>query len=672
LPEKKANRLAMEKSPYLLEHASNPVDWYPWGEEAWKRAKNDGKPILLSIGYSTCHWCHVMRRESFEDVKTAELINKNFIPVKVDREELPDVDSYFMSAAQAMTGSGGWPLTVFLTPELEPYYAGTYFPPEPRYGMPSFRQVLEYAAKVWKERRGEAVETAHQVVASLQAENEGRPGELSKGLLKEAFESLASSFDASHGGFGPAPKFPLPLSISFMLRYHYRTGTELALTAATRTLDAMAAGGIRDHVGGGFHRYSTDRAWLVPHFEKMLYDNALLARVFAEAYQATKKEDYARVARETLGWMKGEMEAKAGGFYTAQDADTSEGEGAFYTWTPEEVEQALGKADGEAFCRTYGVTRAGNFEGGRSVLHLSPGQGQAPPVRDDWMKKLYEVRGARPRPLTDTKLVTSWNGLAISAMAFGGAALGEKGCLESANRAADFVLRECHREGRLLRRFAGGEAGIEGTLEDYSFLAQGLLDLFEAGAEPKRLEEAIQITTEMVKGFLDPEGGGFYTSRETRLARTKESYDGPTPSGNSVAAMNLLRISELTGESSHRRMAENAVKCFEGRLEDQPSGHAYMLAVADDLLNGTREVVISAPTLTDAKPMLEAVRSGYHPALSLMTAVRESHERLSEMSTLLERRKPEGKARAYVCEGFTCKLPAATPAELKAQLAAKG
>ncbi|HKT21130.1 MAG TPA: thioredoxin domain-containing protein, partial [Nitrososphaerales archaeon] len=368
----KANRLATEKSPYLLEHAHDPVDWWPWGKEAKARAKNDGKPIFLSIGYSTCHWCHVLQSESFKDQKTASFINRNFIPIKVDREERPEVDAYYMTAVQAMTGGGGWPLSVFLTPDLKPFYGGTYFPPEPRYGMPSFMQVLDFVSKLWKDRREEVVSNTQQVLKALEEQTGGGEWELKKEALEEGYAELVSSFDTAHGGFGSAPKFPLPLSLGFLLRYQFRTGKELALRSVTETLDGMLSGGIRDHIGGGFHRYSTDRVWLVPHFEKMLYDNALLARVYLEGYQVTGRAEYAEVARETLGWVSTEMTSPEGGFYSAQDADTEQGEGHFYSWTPEEVVDVLGQADGSEFNLVFGVTSTGNFEG-RSLLHMQPG-----------------------------------------------------------------------------------------------------------------------------------------------------------------------------------------------------------------------------------------------------------------------------------------------------------
>ena len=371
MPEGRQNRLSKEKSPYLLEHATNPVDWWPWDKEAFAKAKNDSKPIFLSVGYSTCHWCHVMRRESFEDSETAALMNKNFIPIKVDREERPEVDAYYMSAVQAMTGGGGWPLSVFLTPDLKPFYGGTYFPPEPRYGIPSFKQVLEFVSNVWKERRDEVVSNSGRVLQAIAPIEPKGGAELTKLSLDEGYSTLVSSFDPEHGGFGGAPKFPMPGTLAFLLRYYRRTGKELALRTVLKTLDQLMAGGIRDHVGGGFHRYSTDRVWLVPHFEKMLYDNALLAKVYVEAYQLTHKEEYAEVARETLSWIRNEMKDTGGGFYSAQDADTAEGEGVYYTWTPDEVKAAVGDAAGATFARLYGVTRIGNFEG-RTILHLEP------------------------------------------------------------------------------------------------------------------------------------------------------------------------------------------------------------------------------------------------------------------------------------------------------------
>ena len=666
----KLNRLSKEKSPYLLEHATNPVDWWPWGKEAIAKAKNDNKPILLSIGYSTCHWCHVLRRESFEDPKTAAFINRNFIPIKVDREERPEVDAYYMSAVQAMTGGGGWPLTVFLTPDQKPFYGGTYFPPEPRYGMPSFMQVLEFVSNLWKEKRNEVESNSQQVLKVIAPPAPNERAELGKEVLDEGYSTLVSSFDPEYGGFGGAPKFPLPGTMGFLLRYHRRTGKELALRAVLRTLDGMMAGGVRDHLGGGFHRYSTDRVWLVPHFEKMLYDNALLAKVYTEAYQVTRRKDYADVVRETLRWIRKEMKDRGGGFYSAQDADTTEGEGTYYTWTPEEVTKAAGNAAGAAFCRLYGVTKTGNFEG-RTILHLDAHSPLTVEERSEVARAkeaLYKARIQRPRPATDNKVLTSLNGLAISAFAFASVALDEPEFADEGVGAARFVLDKMSIEGRLLRRYAGGEAALEGTLQDYAFFVQGLLDLFEATSEPTWLEEAIRLTKLMIEDYEDSEGGGFYLTTTAEPVRLKESYDGPTPSGNSVAVLDLIRLSELTGNKIFRESAERALKAFAGEVQRQPSAHAVMLVGLDLMLNGSKEIVISGPAKA-AKEMKAEVFRTFIPEKVVLTATTASYGRLSRVSDLLEGRKPRANPRAFVCRNFACKLPAESAGALRSQLA---
>ena len=668
--QRKPNHLAGEKSPYLQEHVLNPVGWYPWSDEAKKKAKNDGKPILLSIGYSTCHWCHRMREESFEDDRTASFINKHFVPIKVDREERPEVDAYYMSAVQAMTGGGGWPLTVFLTPDLKPFYGGTYYPPEPRYGMPSFMQVLEFVANLWKDGKDEVRSNSEQVLRSIGPDSRRQSGGLSRSVLEEGYAALVSSFDDEHGGFGRAPKFPLPGALSFLLRYHYRTGKELALKAVLKTLDEMMAGGIRDHLGGGFHRYSTDRVWLIPLFEKMLYDNALLAKVYAEAYQMTGREDYAQVAGETLGWITGEMKDKGGGFYSAQDADTTEGEGTYYTWTPEELEAALGQEDARRFGNMYGVTRNGNFEG-RTLLHLQPGAeipGQERRGLAETKRLLYDVRSRRPKPATDTKVMTSWNGLAISALAICSLALKDESCAESARSAAEFILKSNVRDGRLLRRYAGGTAALDGTLEDYAFFVQGLLDLFEATSEPLWLAEASRLTRVMIEGYEDKSEGGFYLSLEADPARLKEGYDGPTPSGNSIATLNLVRLAELTGENEFRRAAERCIRFFTEEIDRNPSGHTTMLVAADLMLNGVREVVITAPNEDAAREMKAETFRGFIPDKVVLVATPRTYQELSRESVLLEGRRPGQRARGYVCKDLACELPVDTVEALRGQL----
>jgi len=673
LPERRPNSLINEKSPYLLQHAYNPVQWLSWSDEALNKAKNDNKPIFLSIGYSTCHWCHRQEKESFEDEKIASFINKNFIPIKVDREERPEVDAYYMAAVQAMTGGGGWPLNVFLTPDLKPFYGGTYFPPEPRYGMPSFQQVLEFVANLWREKRTEVTRNSEEVAKAISTETRKGESALKKGMLDEAYSMLVSSYDAEHGGFGGAPKFPLPISLGFLLRYHHRTGKELALSSVVKTLDEMMRGGIRDHIGGGFHRYSTDRIWLVPHFEKMLYDNALLARLYAEAYQQTGKGEYAQVVKETLGWITGEMMDRGGGFYAAQDADTSEGEGVYYTWTPEEVGSVLEPGEAAVFNRTYGVTKTGNFEG-RTILRQSPLSVLTPEEQemvDGSKSKLREARLKRPRPATDTKVLTSWNGLGISALAFSGGVLGERDYLAAATKAAKFIIAKNTRRGRLLRRYAGGESALEGTLEDYAFFVQGLIDLFEATSEPRWLREAIKLTETMVNDFEDMEGGGFYLTLEAEPARLKEGYDGPTPSGNSVAAVNLVRLAELTGNEHFKAKAERTLKFFSRDMEQQPSAHTCMLVALDLLMNGAKEIVISSTNQSGAEKMKREVMRTFLPERVLMVATARSYAELSSLSKLLEGRKPKARAKAFVCQNFACKLPVETVEALRAQLAAK-
>ena len=670
---RKPNHLVGEKSPYLLEHAFNPVGWYSWGNEALARAKNDNKPIFLSIGYSTCHWCHRMCKESFEDERTAAFINKNFIPIKVDREERPEIDAYYMGAIQAMTGGGGWPLSVFLTPDLKPFYGGTYFPPEPTNGMPSFMQVLEFVSNLWKEKRDEVITNSQQVVRAIAPPTVNPRLDLDSSYLNEGYTALISAFDTEHGGFGGAPKFPIPGTLMFLLRYYYRSGKELALKSVLKTLDEMMAGGIRDHVGGGFHRYSTDRVWLVPHFEKMLYDNALLAKVYSEAFLISRKDEYAEVVRETLAWLSREMKDGGGGFYSAQDADTAEGEGIYYTWTPEEIEEVVGKSRGGTFVRLYGVTKTGNFDG-RSILHRETGRSFTREEREAVLRSkeaLYEARLGRPRPATDTKVLTSWNGLAISAFAFSSLALGDDSLSKEAAAAARFILDKNRSEGRLLRRYAGGEAALDGTLEDYAFLVQGLLDLFEATSEPTWLREAIDLTNRMLIDYEDKDNGGFYLSLSAEPARLKESYDGPTPSGNSVAALDLIRLSELTGNNGYRQAAEKGLRFFADELQTRPSAHTTMLMALELLLHGVKEIVIIAPTEKEVHDFRAETFRIFIPDKVVLAVTGETYDELSKLSNLLEGRMPKAKARAFVCQNQTCRLPAETIETLRNQLTQK-
>ena len=621
-----------------------------------------------------------MERESFEDETTADIINRNFIPIKVDREERPEVDSYYMSAVQGMTGQGGWPLTVFLTPDLKAFYGGTYFPPEPKYGMPSFRQVLDFVSKLWKDSRGDVTKEADRVFAGLQSEREKETGgTVSLSLLDDAFAALAASYDPEYGGFGRAPKFPMPISDELMLRHHFRTRKEMALKTVVKTLGAMSAGGIHDHLGGGFHRYSTDRQWLVPHFEKMLYDNALLASAFIHGYQVTGDAALSEVAKGTLGWMQSELEAKDGGFFAAQDADTSEGEGVYYTWEPDQLDAILGENEAAVFSYHYGVTKTGNFENGRTILHITSSLEATASrfgmtttkVKDalsESMGLLYRARLKRPRPATDSKILTSWNGLAITSLAQAYSIFGDARYLEGAERAAAFILTRNFRDGVLLRRFAGGEAGIPATLEDYAFLGIGLLDLFEATSEPSWLEQASQLGDSMTSRFEDVAGGGFFTSANQVPDRLIETYDGSFPSGNAGAVMLLLRLSTVTGKEQFRRSADRALSRFQPAMDKEPASHAYMLLAADSVINGTREVVISSKTAAKAEPFVKVIRGSFMPDVTSLVLTDANNKSISKLTPLAEGRSPGSAARAFVCQNFACKLPAKTPAELQSQL----
>jgi len=680
LGAKKPNRLINEKSPYLLEHAFNPVDWHAWGEDAFREAKAGDKPIFLSIGYSTCHWCHVMAHESFEDQKTAAILNEKFVPIKVDREERPDLDEVYMKAVTTLTGSGGWPLSVFLTPDLKPFYGGTYFPPVPRHGLPGFPEVLNFIADTWKSKRAEVVKSSDEITKAI-SEAYALKGEeaLSKVLLDNAYAVVLSAHDSQFGGFGRPPKFPLPSYLGFLLRYNARTGKGSALGPVMKTLDAMADGGIHDHLAGGFHRYSTDRYWLVPHFEKMLYDNALLARVYADAYRATRVERYAWTARDTLGWILDEMTSPEGGFFSAQDADTAEGEGYYYTWTPSEVLDVLGKEDGAVFCEHYGVSPEGNFEGGRSILSVTKSAERTASklgLTADEVEKalrkgqsaLLEARRRRNRPRVDDKVLASWNGLAISGFACAYQALQDERYLAAAARSADFILATLVKKGRspmLQRRYRDGDVAIEGNLEDYSFLVAGLLDLYEATFEKRWMSSSIMLAEEMVSVFWDPVDGGFFMTPPGReIVAIKEGYDGPTPSGNSVAALDLLRLAEFTGNQDFREMAETTLKLFAGAMESTPTGYLEMLA-AVDFSFGSKEIVVAGGWgPAEANAMVREIQTRYLPTKVLALADGDP-----AMAQLIEGKASiKGMPTVYVCENFACKAPVTDIVALRREL----
>lgn len=667
--EKKANRLAKEKSPYLLQHAYNPVDWYPWGEEALSKAKIEDKPIFLSIGYSTCHWCHVMERESFEDEEVAQILNEHFVPIKVDREERPDLDTIYMSACQAMTGQGGWPLTVFLTPQGKPFFAGTYFPKESRYGMPGLIELCESIIQAWKHNRQDLLTAGERVteVIKKQYQVQGKEG-LKAETLDQAYYYFVHTFDSRYGGFGGAPKFPVPHNFMFLLRYYKLTGEKKALEMVEKTLETMYLGGIYDHIGFGFARYSTDEKWLVPHFEKMLYDNALLAYVYGEAYQATQKEFYAQVAQEILTYVLRDMTALEGAFYSAEDADSEGEEGKFYLWSPEEVLEILGLEEGKGFCQAFDITPEGNFNG-KSIPNLLS-TGLAPKYQEA-REKLFQARKKRTPPFKDDKILTAWNGLMIAALSFNSRALGIKAYALAAEKAVHFILKNLRRfDGRLLARFREGEAAIPGFLEDYAFFIWGLLELYQALHKPQYLRLALELNQEMLELFWDEGQGGFFqygSDTEELVVRPKEIYDGALPSGNSVALYNLVRLSRLTGDPQLEKKAQAMFKAFAGPVSQSPAAHTFFLLGLYLEEAGAGEVtVVASEAGKDTQEMLKLINSRFLPELFLVVKTEKTEKELKDlMPALAERNAVENKATAFVCKNFSCQVPTTDLKELK-------
>ena len=671
-----SNRLSHETSPYLRQHADNPVDWYPWGEEALRAAREADRPILLSIGYAACHWCHVMAHESFEDPATAEFMNGHFINVKVDREERPDLDSIYMSAVVAMTGQGGWPMTVALTPDGKPFFGGTYFPPTPRYGMPAFRQVLTSLADAWRDRRADVEGSAADVAAHLRqttlAAALGGGGALDADLLDQALNALLRSFDARLGGFGGAPKFPPSMTLEFLLHITAQRGDSMALHMAERTLEAMAHGGLYDQIGGGFARYSTDDRWLVPHFEKMLYDNALLARVYSHAWQITGKPLYRRVVEETLDFVAREMRHAGGGFSSSYDADSEGEEGKFYVWTAAEIRAALGD-DAERFMAAYGVSEAGNWEG-RNILNVAGGVDEEQLAGlSEARQKLFDIRARRVPPGLDDKTLTAWNGLMLAAFADAGRALGRSDYIAVATANASFLRVRMRRDdGRLWRAWQPGLGDAPGRfnayLEDYACLADGLLALYAATFEPRWFAWARELAEAMLAHFSDPAGGFFDTSddHEELLHRPKDVQDNATPSGNSMAAHVLLRLGLLTGEGRYWDTAESMVAGVYEAMARYPSAFAHWLGAAAFLLGQPRELaVVGDPAAVDARALLDVALGSYRPDL----VVAAGEERAAAVVPLLAgRERVDGRAAAYVCRRFVCLRPTGDPAELAAQL----
>ncbi len=678
-----SNRLAHERSPYLLQHKDNPVDWYPWGPEAFARARESEKPVFLSIGYSTCHWCHVMERESFENPRVAAALNDAFVSIKVDREERPDVDDIYMSAVQTMTGSGGWPLSLFLTPDGKPFYGGTYFPPDDRWGRPGFLSLLHSVSNAWTSRRPELETSAAELLAHVAAASEGVPGGAAVGVeaLDAAFAEMARQFDAKNGGFGGAPKFPPAMRLELLLRRFLRTGDARARDMAEITLKKMAEGGMYDQVGGGFHRYSVDAHWLVPHFEKMLYDNAMLARVYLLAFRAFGNPEHARIARETLDYLLREMTPSHGGFFAAQDADSGGEEGTYYVWTPAQLEEALGESDAKIVAGRFGVTAAGNFEGGATVLSVvrslpelgrdfGKTEAEIGGVLERARETLREVRSRRVAPGTDDKLLTDWTALAISAFALAGQVLAEPRYESAAKLAADRILERCRRGGELLHRERNGEAGIPGFASDYANLIEALLDLYEATFEPRYFREALTLQETLDARFDDGRGGYALTTQDHDglVLRPREIVDGATPSSNSVAASNLLRLHAFTGNPRFRERAEGIFSLFSTYLTRASSALPRMLSAVDRAVHPSREVVLSGEKgRADFEVLRAAVAAD--PALDGVVAHADSAGSLAGISPLVEGRSPDGgPARAFVCRDFTCQLPTADPAKLAAAL----
>jgi uncharacterized protein len=679
-----ANRLANETSPYLLQHKDNPVDWYPWGEEALKRAREEDKPILLSVGYSACHWCHVMERESFEDEATARIMNEHFVNIKVDREERPDIDSIYMSAVQAMTRHGGWPMTVLLTPDGAPFYGGTYFPPVPSRGMPSFQQVLLSLADAYENRRDEVLRSAESLREYLQTTTGAALPQTAVGdeLLDRAAESLMSELDRRFGGFGGAPKFPQAMNLEVLLRHHHRTGDRAALSGVEDTLRAMANGGIYDQLGGGFARYSVDQYWLVPHFEKMLYDNALLSRLYLEAYQATGEEFYKRIAEETLDYVVRDMTSPEGGFYSAEDADSEGEEGKFYVWMPEEMRGELNAEEATIAERYWDVTARGNFEG-KNILYVPrPPEAVAAEFgispEELWERvkeirsKLLAARERRVRPGRDEKILAAWNGLMLRSFALAARVLKREDYREVAERNAAFLLDELRVDGRLRRSYKDGRARFNGYLEDHAMVADGLVALYEATFQTRWLVEAASLADAVLDLFWDEEGELFYDTpadHEELVTRPRDVYDNAAPSGTSVATDVLLRLSLLLDRDDYRARAEAVLDSLSGGMERLPGAFGRLLAALDFHLSRPREVVIVGDLASpDTQALVDVVYARYLPNKVVAGRAPEDEEAVGFLPLLAERPTRDGRPTAYVCEGYACKNPTTDPEELAGQL----
>jgi uncharacterized protein YyaL (SSP411 family) len=675
---KYTNALANETSPYLLQHAHNPVDWYPWGEEALARAKREDKPILLSIGYSACHWCHVMEHESFENEEIAGLMNDRFINIKVDREERPDLDAIYMAVVQMVTGGGGWPMTVFLTPDQAPFFCGTYFPPDSRQGRPGFRQVILEVARAYSEKKEAILGSGDVIKVELQKLNRLPDAQdtLNPDILDDAVSGMVSNYDARHGGFGPAPKFPPTMTLSFLMRSYQRTGKEPLLDMVRNTLIQMARGGIYDQIGGGFHRYSVDAEWLVPHFEKMLYDNALLSRAYLDAYLITREGFYRRIAGETLDYVLREMTSPEGGFYSSQDADSEGKEGAFFLWSHGEVQSILGEDEADLFCRYFGIMPEGNFEG-INILNIPrsgnivAGLGKVTEERlleiiRNGRRKLFDARERRVKPGRDEKILTAWNGLMLRSFAEAANVLDREDYRMAAIRNAEFLLSGLQNGGQLLRSYKDGRARFNAYLEDYAYLLDGLLSLYEASFDPRWIAEAENLADRMIRKFWDSGGDGFYFTSEDHemlIHRPKEFYDHAVPSGNSVSAHALLRLWKFTGDERWSRYPVSIFKRMSEQVRRQPGAFAHLLCAMDFYFGRPREIaVVGSPAHSDARALLDEVFHGYLPNKVVACGLD------SGIFLLKGKRQVDDRATAYVCENFTCKAPVTTAEDLRRRL----
>jgi len=677
---KHTNHLIHETSPYLLQHAHNPVDWHPWGAEAFNKAKSENKPVLLSIGYSACHWCHVMERESFEDEKIAALMNELFVSIKVDREERPDLDEIYMNAVQMLTGRGGWPMTMFLTPDGKPFYGGTYFPPEDRQGMPGFPKILMGVSQAYRERHADVEKSVTQILAALQRMSESHPTErkFPPGIIGDSSEKIARAYDSDHGGLGQAPKFPNAGVYELFLRHFHQSKSERYLEMVTHTLVNMAQGGIYDHLGGGFHRYSVDAKWLVPHFEKMLYDNAQLLRIYSQAYMIIQEPLFKSVVEETVGYLLREMLHSEGGFYSTQDADSEGEEGKFFVWTTDEISRLIGAENSEIFCRIYDVSDEGNFEE-KNILHpiltieqasklFRKDRAEIDALVANAKQKLFTEREKRIKPFRDEKIIAAWNGLALSGLAEAIKVFNPTACIDAVNRTIEFVFRKMFRDGFLLHTYKDGQAKLLGYLDDYAFVAIGLLDVYEAIFDRSALERSIQLTDIMVREFWDEKDGGFFytgKSHEQLISRMKPVFDGSVPSGNALATQLLLRLFHITGDDDYRKRAEKVLRSYYDAMESQPFGFAHMLCALDFYLNKPKEVVlVGNKSDPETAALVKEIHKLYLP--NKVVQLVDPNQALEKISPLLQGKSQiDGKPTAYVCYDFTCSAPVTTWTELK-------